>query len=235
MSFRGHLNRLLRPTGYQISKYAPEPDTSEGYTLHTFLKPDGSFDYGKYKAIQTRGNRRKITRSWAREADIDFLARYVRERLGTPRFGLCHGTRRGDEQRWFSERLRCDVLGTEISDTATRFPNTIQWDFHDVKPEWIDRADFVYSNAFDHTYDPEKCLDAWMSCVRPGGLCLLEHSSAHEPSGRSLRDPFGAELVLMPYFITKWGKGRYGVREILPAPEKREGMGYSCFIAIQRF
>jgi hypothetical protein len=32
--------------------------------------------------------------------------------------------------------------------TATQFPHTIQWD-PEVKPEWIGKADFIYSNSFD--------------------------------------------------------------------------------------
>jgi hypothetical protein len=47
-------------------------------------------------------------------------------------------------------------MGTEISDTAGQFPYTIQWDFHKTKAEWIDATDFIYSNCFDHSYDPQK-------------------------------------------------------------------------------
>ena len=39
----------------------------------------------------------------------------------------------GNEQACFSKYLNCDVIGTEISDTATDFPNTISLDFHDMK------------------------------------------------------------------------------------------------------
>jgi len=96
-------------------------------------------------------------------------------------------------------------MGTEISDTATQFPNTIQWDFHEVKPEWVGAVDFIYSNSFDHTYDPERCLNAWMSCVRSGGMCILEHSSLHGTGGATQLDPFGAELSQMPYLIARGG------------------------------
>ncbi|MBK6621188.1 MAG: hypothetical protein IPG32_10020 [Saprospirales bacterium] len=51
--------------------------------------------------------------------------------------------------------MNCEVIGTEISDSASKFSHTIEWDFHEVKPEWIGRADFIYSNSFDHSYDPE--------------------------------------------------------------------------------
>lgn len=235
MRIRQSLNGLLKRFGYQISKLAPEPDTSRGFTLYPYLTTDGAFDYARYRQLQTAGNKRKLNLVWAREENIDFLARYLKERIGTPQFGICHGTRRGLEQAWFAARFNCQVLGTEISDTAAQFPQTIQWDFHEIKPEWVGVVDFIYSNSFDHSYDPEKCLNAWMSCVRPGGLCIIEHSSFHGPSGASLLDPFGADLVQMPYLIALWGKGTYGVRELLPAPSKSEKLAYLCFIVIQKF
>jgi len=141
----------------------------------------------------------------------------------------------GKEQEWFRKYLNCEVIGTEISPTAEHFPHTIQWDFHEAKDEWIDATDFIYSNSFDHSYDPEKCLNVWMSCVRTGGLCILEHSPEHGPSGTSELDPFGADIVQMPYLILTWGKGKYGVREFLQAPSKQEDHEYLCFIVVQRF
>src|SRR5262249_40309486 len=118
---------------------------------------------------------------------------------------------------------------------AKAFPNTIEWDFHETKPEWIDAVDFIYSNAFDHSYDPEKCLNAWMSCVRQGGICILEHTDKHEELDVSALDPFGAALALMPYLVTVWGRGRYGVRELVRAPTRNQWAEFAWFIVIQKF
>ena len=112
---------------------------------------------------------------------------------------------------------------------------SIQWDFHKTKDEWIDSVDFIYSNSFDHSYDPEGCLNAWMGCVRPGGLCILEHSSAHGPGGVNELDPFGAHLAIMPYLVTTLGGGRYGVHELLEAPAKPESVARLTFIVIRRY
>ena len=114
--------------------------------------------------------------------------------------------------------FRSKVIGTEISETAAQFENTIQWDFHDVKPEWLASVDFIYSNSFDHSFDPGKCLSAWMSCLKPGGICLLEHTNAHGPRSVNELDPFGAELAIMPYLVATWGAGRFAVTDILKAP-----------------
>jgi hypothetical protein len=175
------------------------------------------FQYSRlshYKEAQIAANHRKIEKVSVRRENIEFVAQYLRKTLpAPPKFGICHGTRRGLEQQWFSEFLGCSVLGTEISDTAARFPNTIQWDFHDVKPEWVGAVDFIYSNSFDHTYDPKKCLEAWMSCLKPGGLCVMEqHRKMVAPNST---DPLGVTLDRLIELIWEW-RGNYRVREIIP-------------------
>jgi Methyltransferase domain len=204
--------------------------------LHKYLKPDGSFDYQRYRRLQTDTNKANIQSVWVQEENIAFAADYIR-RFGAPKFGICHGTRRGLEQTWFRKYLNnCEVIGTEISDTAAEFAHTIQWDFHDTKPEWIDAVDFIYSNSFDHSYDPEKCLNAWMRCVRPGGVCIIEHSSLHSPEGATEVDPFGADISIMPYLILTWARGKYWVRELLETPRRPTAfeVRYQYFVIIQR-
>jgi hypothetical protein len=206
-----------------------------GMILHQYIAPDGSFDYQSYREIQNAGNREKLDWVWVREENIAFLARYIRNAIGMPRFGICHGTRRGKEQEWFRAALHCEVIGTEIADTASQFPHTIQWDFHEAKPEWLGAADFIYSNSFDHSYDPERCIRTWMSCVRPGGLCLLEHSSLHGPGAADRLDPFGADLSLMPWLLLTWSEGRFGVRALLDLPSRDPSLDHLSVIVLQNW
>lgn len=231
----GGVKRVLTRLGCGVRTVDPAVQQKPGYALYTYLREDGTLDYERYKRIQIEGNKRKTDRVWVVEENIAFLSRYIERIVGTPRFGLCHGTRRGLEQAWFKKCLKCEVLGTEISDTASQFPDTIEWDFHEVKPEWLDAADFIYSNALDHSYDPEKCLNAWVSCLKRGGICILEHSSGHGASTVTQLDPFGADIGMMPYLIVTWGKGMYGVREILEPPKKSEDVRYLFFIIIQKW
>lgn len=190
-----------------------------GMKLHAYA------NYDEYRKAQQAANQRKINVVWVRQRDVQFIADYIKTRI-TPKFGICHGTRTGHEQEWFRECLGCEVLGTEIATSASAYRNTICWDFHETKPEWLDAVDFIYSNAFDHAYDPQKALDAWMSCTR---LCIIEHTVYHGPKHVSEVDPFGAELQVMPYLITLWGNGRYGVRQILKPTEDRS------FIVVERW
>lgn len=217
--------------GYEIVRKSPIVKRG-GFQLYEYLKPDGTFDYVSYRQVQTAGNKEKLGQVWVIEENIAFLADYIIKRLGHVDFGLCHGTRQGKEQEWFRRYLGCEVLGTEISDTAGQFPNTIQWDFHEVKPEWLGATDFIYSNSFDHSYDPESCLKAWMSCLKEGGLCILEHSDSHEEATEL--DPFGVDIDVLPYLILTWGKGAFCAREILEAPKRPDALRYVRFLVIEK-
>lgn len=239
--------RLLRQVGYDLSRIDNQRDATEqlirakfpihegngSFVLHKYLTEDGSFDYAGYKQAQIEGNIIKLDYVWARSENIAFLADYIRKVIGQPTFGICHGTRRGKEQEWFRDYLECEVIGTEISETAEQFPHTICWDFHESRPEWVEAVDFIYSNSLDHSYDPEKCISVWINCLKKGGLCIIEHSS--EDEGCSETDPFGAGIMIMPYLILKWGKGKWGIRELIEAPSKGACVNYLYFIVIQKF
>lgn len=211
--------KVLSSIGVSFNKSIDSKiDEGEPITLHKYS------DYKEYVEIQSAGNKDKLSLTWVVQDNIDFLCQYLQKQLKSVESGVCHGTRRGQEQRWFSERLKANVFGTEISDTAGQFPNTIQWDFHEVKPDWLGHFDFIYSNSFDHSYDPEKCLNAWMSCLKEDGICIIEHSSLHSPKGVTELDPFGVTLEYFPYLVLSWGRGSYFVCDILDAPTQNKDL-----------
>jgi hypothetical protein len=220
---------ILTPRGFSI-----KADITHGYTLHEYTNTNGDFDYEKYRKVQSEGNKQKLDLNWVIEENIKFLSSYLKESTNPISFGICHGTRRGNEQKWFRKYLSTDVIGTEISDSAADFENTVQWDFHEENADWAGNVDFIYSNSFDHSYDPESCMNTWIDSLRIGGLCILEHSNLHAPEGANELDPFGAEIEIMPYLITKWAKGRFFVREILDAPTKNPVLSSLQFIVIER-
>eukprot|EP00236_Picocystis_salinarum_P005865 CAMPEP_0113929672 /NCGR_PEP_ID=MMETSP1159-20121227/5488_1 /TAXON_ID=88271 /ORGANISM="Picocystis salinarum" /LENGTH=178 /DNA_ID=CAMNT_0000930297 /DNA_START=156 /DNA_END=689 /DNA_ORIENTATION=- /assembly_acc=CAM_ASM_000767 len=122
------------------------------------------FNYQEYVRTQTDGNKRKIARQFVDAGTIEAIAKYMKNEMKVEGvvYGICHGTRRGLEQRIFRDLLpNSNVFGTEISDTATNFEHTIQWDYHLKKPEWEGHFDFIYSNTLDHSYDPQLAVDVW--------------------------------------------------------------------------
>lgn len=152
----------------------------------------GAIDYKQYYDLQVLANEEKIYWIYVNRDCIKMLANYLSNNLVENQdhkkdfIGICHGTRRGLEQLWFHEELKSigvssTIIGTEISPTAKYFPNTIEWDFHKIKDEWIGSTDFIYSNSFDHSYDPALCIQQWMKCLRPNGLCIIEWSYTQTP------------------------------------------------------
>lgn len=133
-------------------------------------------NYDHYRAAQIEKNVRKFDRVFIVEEEVREIARRISHPV---EFGLCHGVRNGWEVQAFQRALGCpDILGTEISPLAYRVPSVIVWDFHEVKLEWLGRADFIYSNSLDHSYDPQLCLSRWMSCLSPRGVCVLNWHKA---------------------------------------------------------
>lgn len=162
-------------------------------------------DYATYRHIQITGNKAKLRMQFVRESHIKALAEYLNTLYDAISFGLCHGTRRGLEQEWFCTYLNGtpNVIGTEISDTANQFPNSVQWDFHEDNPDWIEKADFVYSNSWDHAYDPVKAFTTWARSLKPNGIMLLDHTVGQMPHKANALDPFGATLEALCDMLEK--------------------------------
>lgn len=178
--------------------------------------------YDHYKKAQIKHNKRKIDRVWVHKSSIEiasyFLLSYNLSKQNNMCFGLCHGTRRGLEQKWFSEILGIDVIGTEISDTAKNFDQTIEWDFHNIKNDWVKKCDFIYSNSLDHSYDPKMCLLQWGKCLKPkSGLIILEWSKQHKERYVKRSDCFGASFSEYLDFLCSL----FSIKQILHSPSKK--------------
>lgn len=171
-------------------------------------------DYKEYKAAQIAANHAKLDKCWVRPETVDLICAAILKINPAPKFGLCHGTRRGVEQALFKDRLKCEVIGTEISDTAEKFPDTIEWDFHVVKEEWLKSCDFIYSNSLDHSYNPLGALMKWISCLNENGILVIEwvdlsRQNKRHPAGvpkkSTATDPFSASTDEICKLITKAG------------------------------
>jgi len=174
-------------------------------------------NYEDYKKNQIDANVRKLNNSYVDPNSLGSLLNYLIDDLKIkPELILCHGTRRGLEQQYILNYLDLlgytpKVIGTEISHTATDYPHTIQWDFHEVKDEWVNNTDIIYSNSFDHSCAPIDCLERWMSCLKSNGVCVLEYSPDCD-NKKSASDPFSATLDEYKNFITNNG---YNIINIL--------------------
>ena len=126
--------------------------------------------YDDYVKAQTKANVKKIKKVWVQKSTISKIYNKIPMAANI----LCHGTRNAAEQKYFSDMYpMANIIGTEISYTASDFPMTVQHDFHEVVNDWIGEFDIVYSNSFDHSYDPEKCMSTWANqLTNIGTLCI---------------------------------------------------------------
>ncbi|GAB1363639.1 hypothetical protein MASR1M32_28750 [Rhodobacter sp.] len=199
---------------------APARKAGAGYVLHEYPS------YQTYVEVQTAGNKAKLRRQYVKRSHVDRLAAWLGERGHPVKAGICHGTRAGREQKWFRRALRCSgIFGTEISDTATEFPFTVQWDFHDVNPDWVGKHDFVYSNSWDHAFDPKRAFTSWLGQLRKGGVLLVDYTAGQAPAAANALDPFGIEIAPLQEMLAEVGRAAgaepAGVLDFTDNPEYR--------------
>jgi hypothetical protein len=170
-------------------------------------------NYEEYVEAQTFANKLYINYAYVKESTI----KKIFEDKKTAENILCHGTKNAAEQKYFKKYFPdAYVIGTEISETATYFPMTVQHDFTFPKKEWIGKFDIVYSNAFDHSIDPEKTIQTWRDQLSPTGKLYLEFVEIRNVTGYidalSATEGEIAELI-WKYFkiekviekVTHWG------------------------------
>lgn len=142
--------------------------------------------YEDYVAAQTEANVRKIKNVWVKESTISDISKNSPFASAI----ICHGTRNATEQKYFKKYFpNAEIIGTEISYTAKDFPMTVQHDFHELLQEWNDHFDILYSNSFDHSYDPEKCLSTWKSQIHSNGRIYIEISFNNDINRSKKSDP----------------------------------------------
>ena len=159
--------------------------------------------YDEYKFEQIKANKSKLDASWVQKKDILYLSEYIKNNNINYNNIICHGTRQGLEQKYFREFLKdIDlIIGTEISDTAIKFKDTICHDFHEIKEEWVNNFDILYSNSWDHSFDPFKSLNNWIKSVKSNGILIIEWSIQCE--NVKISDPFGASFDVYKNIFSK--------------------------------
>jgi SAM-dependent methyltransferase len=172
-------------------------------------------NYQEYQDCQIAANKKKAQNVWAKEKNIKAISKYLIKHCKFPDYGLglCHGTRQGWEQVWFMKYLGylvSYVIGTEIGEITGL--HTIRWDFNIERKEWVGKFDFVYSNSFDHAFDPEETLSIWARQLKPGGLIILEYDRRQEHTGEISKsvnktDPVSIKFDELIKLVPRWIKG----------------------------
>ncbi len=162
--------------------------------------------YDEYKDTQVYYNKLKLSHIWADELNLKLISEYLLNNSNQKELkGICHGSRNGFEQKKFKELLKnSTVIGTDISETAEEFDDSVVWDFHNDKEEWMNNFDFVYSNSLDQSYDPKKALSVWLKQLNRDGMLFIELSDQHNVQSSGKMDPFGVDPEFFPYLLIEW-------------------------------
>ena len=191
------INQILFKLGYRISKIN---NTGELVKIYKYK------NYDEYKETQIFYNKKKIEHVWADEKTLEKISEFLLENISTGIIkGICHGSRNGFEQNFFNKKKdRFHVIGTDISDTAKNYKDSVTHDFHEEKKEWLNNFDFVYSNSLDQSFDPRKALQAWLNQLKKNGFIIIEHTDQHGVIASGKMDPFGVEANFFPYLLSDW-------------------------------
>ena len=188
---------MLFKLGYRISKVN---NTGELVKIYKYK------NYDEYKETQISYNKKKIEHVWADEKTLEKISEFLLENVSTGIIkGICHGSRNGFEQNFFNKKKnKFHVIGTDISDTAENYKDSVTHDFHEEKKEWLNNFDFVYSNSLDQSFDPRKALQAWLNQLKKNGFLIIEHTDQHGVIASGKMDPFGVEANFFPYLLSDW-------------------------------
>ena len=191
------INKMLFKLGYRISKVN---NTGELVKIYKYK------NYDEYKETQISYNKKKIEHVWADEKTLEKISEFLLENVSTGIIkGICHGSRNGFEQNFFNKKKnKFHVIGTDISDTAENYKDSVTHDFHEEKKEWLNNFDFVYSNSLDQSFDPRKALQAWLNQLKKNGFLIIEHTDQHGVIASGKMDPFGVEANFFPYLLSDW-------------------------------
>ena len=222
------INRTLIKFGYRISKINT---TDKLFNIYKYK------NYDEYKNTQIYFNKQKINKVWADENTLKIVSNFLKESIKSEKIkGLCHGSRNGFEQKCFIKEIpNAEVIGTDISDTANNYENSIVHDFHNEKKEWIDNFDFVYSNSLDQSYDPEKALNTWLNQIKKDRYIIIEHSDQHGVVSSGKMDPFGVEASFFPYLLTEWFGHKISLKTIKSIKKNKNDAPVHFFIIKRTF
>lgn len=180
---------------------------------HSYINKQKDKTYRRLKQF-FEGNENQKDQFWSSQKRMKQIAEYCIEYFESSKInGICHGTRTGAEQKMLQEELPegSHIFGTEIEPSAINIPNTIIWDFHEIKKEWVNKFDIIYSNSHDQAQNPEKAIKNWIKSLKKGGLLFLEHSRGHGRLRANYTDPWGVETEILPYVLINWSNKSYSI------------------------
>jgi len=220
------INKFLLIFGFRISKVN---NTGELVKIYKYK------NYDEYKETQVFYNKKKLNHVWADKESLNIICEFIKKNIIKKNIkGLCHGSRNGFEQEYFNNNIKdSKVIGTDISETAEKFKNSVVWDFHKVKESWLVNFDFIYTNSLDQSYDPKLALTTWLGQINDNGFIVIEHTDQHGVRASGKMDPFGVEPNFFPYLLSDWFEHSISVK-IIKTIKENKGSAPAWFFIIKK-
>jgi len=218
------INITLKPFGFSFVRLKYIRD----YYLHKYSS------YEEYAQMQVHFNKVKLNNVWADEATMTRVKNILLDEFKDEKkiVGICHGSRNGYEQNFLRNcSSKLEVIGTDISETAKNYDNSVQWDFHDTNKDWKANMNFIYTNSLDQSLRPDVAIQTWLSQLKPNGLLIIEHTESHSPGAASEMDPFGVRPKVMPYVLVMWFGSQISISHSVA---KKSNMDLNCYLFIIR-
>jgi hypothetical protein len=142
--------------------------------------------YEEYLKEQRRLTLRKAFRTRHRVFTVPEVVAAIKNDYPflTVREGCCHGVRKGEEVDFFAESLGGHWIGTEIVKELCDDKKVICADFSEDREEWRQRFDVIYSNAYDHSPNPQVTAQVWVNSLAQTGRLYVEWTPWHEKLGQ---------------------------------------------------
>lgn len=131
-------------------------------------------DRGEYEAAQITRSRAKFALCNVAAEDV---VRYRRRFPDASGPVLCLGVRNGAELDHFRAVFSGWVIGVDINPgSANGRRDVVVGSFDSLPPAWSGAFGVVFSNSFDHAFDPAGTAAEWTRVLRPGGVLILAHA-----------------------------------------------------------
>lgn len=193
-------------------------------------------DYQKYLDAQLKKVKRRGFGPFFCQETIDSICDWMNARGLSPKAGLCHGARCGRECDAFLKHFpAATVIGTDIKPKSGRTANVktisqvVHHDFMQINADWVHRHDFVYTNSFDHVYDPVAALNVWLDQLTDDGHLFVQWQmgdvkgdgfGAHLDEYMALFHQTGELIDLIYSYATRGHRGK-GINVILVTKRKQ--------------
>lgn len=205
---RSRKHRIAKSIG-KFFGYVVAPLESLDEFGNVFWLTEEQSNTKKYEAIQKMASEKKYGLSWTKPSTCFEISNILKHIKNPAQSILCHGVRRGEELKYFSQAGMREVVGTDLYVPPGADDRIVECNMNAPQDAFDSRFDVVYSNSIDHAENPHETLRVWASQLNnhPQARIVLELDSGHGVFGASDLDVSGIDLQSFPFYLSVISNG----------------------------